>query len=98
MALHAFRPRLLECLKGYDRTTLAADVSAVVTVGVIALPLAAMAATFLLTVMVDLTVAVQIGLVLAALFFIHRISSLTTIEPVGAEVALPQGAAASPCH
>jgi sulfate permease, SulP family len=53
-----------------------------------------MVATFLLTVTVDLTVAVQIGLVLAALFFIHRISSLTTIEPVGAEVALPQGAAA----
>ncbi|HTP61234.1 MAG TPA: SulP family inorganic anion transporter [Burkholderiales bacterium] len=51
-------------------------------------------ATFLLTVVVDLTVAVQIGLVLAALFFIHRISSLTTIEPVGAGVELPQGAAA----
>jgi len=53
-----------------------------------------MVATFLLTVMVDLTVAVQIGLVLAALFFIHRISSLTTIESVGSEVALPPGAAA----
>ncbi|MEO8144048.1 MAG: SulP family inorganic anion transporter [Betaproteobacteria bacterium] len=53
-----------------------------------------MMATFLLTVIVDLTVAVQIGLLLAALFFILRISTLTTIEPVGAEVALPQGAAA----
>ena len=53
-----------------------------------------MVATFLLTVIIDLTVAVQIGLVLAALFFIHRISSLTTIEPVGADVALPPGAAA----
>jgi SulP family sulfate permease len=53
-----------------------------------------MVATFLLTVMVDLTVAVQIGLVLAALFFIHRISTLTTIESVGAGVALPPGAAA----
>ena len=53
-----------------------------------------MVATFLLTVIDDLTVAVQIGLVLAALFFIHRISSLTTIEPIDAEVALPQGAAA----
>lgn len=40
MALHAFRPRLLECLKGYDRHTLAADVGAGITVGVIALPLA----------------------------------------------------------
>jgi len=53
-----------------------------------------MVSTFLLTVMVDLTVAVQIGLVLAALFFIHRISTLTTIEPVGAEAAVPRGAAA----
>ena len=53
-----------------------------------------MVSTFLLTVMVDLTVAVQIGLVLAALFFIHRISTLTTIEPVGAEVAMPPGAVA----
>jgi len=33
---------------------------------------------------------VQIGLVLAALFFIYRISSLTTIEPVA---GLPSGAA-----
>ncbi len=53
-----------------------------------------MVSTFLLTVMVDLTVAVQMGLVLAALFFIYRISTLTTIEPVGAEVPLPEGAAA----
>ncbi len=57
-----------------------------------------MVATFLLTVVVDLTVAVQIGLVLAALFFIHRISSLTTIEPVGAteggDAPLPPGVAA----
>ena len=40
MALHAFRPRLLECLKGYDRQAFAADVAAGVTVGIIALPLA----------------------------------------------------------
>jgi SulP family sulfate permease len=53
-----------------------------------------MLATFLLTVIIDLTVAVQIGLVLAALFFIYRISSLTTIEPAGADVPLPEGAAA----
>ncbi len=56
-----------------------------------------MLATFLLTVMVDLTVAVQIGLLLAALFFIQRISSLTTIEPVtgtGADAPLPEGVAA----
>ena len=53
-----------------------------------------MLATFLLTVIVDLTVAVQIGLVLAALFFIYRISTLTTIERVAAEAPLPEGAAA----
>ena len=40
MALHAFRPRLLECLKDYDRRTFAADVGAGLTVGIIALPLA----------------------------------------------------------
>jgi SulP family sulfate permease len=55
--------------------------------------------TFLLTVMVDLTVAVQIGLLLAALFFIQRISALTSIEPVPARdpagtLVLPEGVAA----
>ena len=40
MALHAFRPRLLEALKSYDRQSLAADIGAGITVGVIALPLA----------------------------------------------------------
>ncbi len=39
-------------------------------------------ATFLLTVMVDLTVAVEVGLGLALLFFVTRISSLTRLEPV----------------
>jgi SulP family sulfate permease len=38
--------------------------------------------TFLLTVVVDLSVAVQVGLVLACLFFIARISGLTRVEPV----------------
>lgn len=37
--------------------------------------------TFLLTVIFDLTVAVQVGLVLACVIFIYRISSLTHIEP-----------------
>jgi SulP family sulfate permease len=36
--------------------------------------------TFLLTVVVDLTVAVQAGLVLACLFYIARISGLTRVE------------------
>jgi SulP family sulfate permease len=47
-----------------------------------------MIATFLLTVIVDLTVAVQVGLVLACIFFIYRIADLTRIE------AIPSGALA----
>ena len=38
--------------------------------------------TFVLTVVVDLTVAVQVGLVLACLFFIARISGLTRVDAV----------------
>ena len=41
-----------------------------------------MLATFLLTVIFDLTVAVEVGLVLASLFFIVRIASVTRIEPI----------------
>ncbi len=37
--------------------------------------------TFLLTVILDLTVAVQVGLVLACIFFIYRMSTLFRIEP-----------------
>jgi SulP family sulfate permease len=51
-------------------------------------------ATFLLTVVFDLTVAVQVGLVLASLLFITRVSSLTRIERVrlpGDLAALPDG-------
>ena len=55
-----------------------------------------MVSTFLLTVIFDLTVAVEVGLVLACLFFIYRISSLTKIEAVTpaslpADLALPPG-------
>ncbi len=35
-----FRPKLLDCLAGYDRAALARDVGAGITVGVVALPLA----------------------------------------------------------
>ncbi len=50
-----------------------------------------MLSTFLLTVIFDLTVAVEVGLVLASLFFIYRISDITRIEPI----ALPgEGAGA----
>jgi SulP family sulfate permease len=41
-----------------------------------------MLATFGLTVVFDITVAVEVGLVLASLFFIWRISSLTRVDPV----------------
>lgn len=44
-----------------------------------------MVGTFLLTVIFDLTVAVEVGLVLASLFFIYRISTLTRVE----EIRLP---------
>ena len=50
--------------------------------------------TFALTVIFDLTVAVEVGLVLSSLFFIYRISSLTKVEPIAlspARSALPGG-------
>ncbi len=40
------------------------------------------AATFLLTVLADLTVAVEVGMVLAALLFIRRVSNTTTVSRV----------------
>jgi SulP family sulfate permease len=49
-----------------------------------------MVSTFLLTVVLDLTVAVEVGLVMACLFFIYRVSSLTRVEPVEA-ATLPAG-------
>ena len=41
-----------------------------------------MLSTFLLTVIIDLSVAVEVGLVLASLFFIYRVSEITRIEPI----------------
>jgi SulP family sulfate permease len=41
-----------------------------------------MLSTFLLTVIFDLTVAVEVGLVLASLLFIYRISDITRIESI----------------
>lgn len=46
--------------------------------------------TFLLTVVFDLTVAVEVGLVLACLFFIYRMSTLFRAEP-SARTGLPPG-------
>jgi sulfate permease, SulP family len=42
------------------------------------------AATFFLTVFADLTVAVEVGIALAALLYIFRIAQTTTVEPVTA--------------
>lgn len=39
-------------------------------------------ATFSLTVLADLTIAVQVGMVLAALLYIHRVSATTTVGSV----------------
>ncbi len=40
-------------------------------------------ATFALTVFADLTVAVEVGMVLAALLYIHSVSSTTTVASIG---------------
>lgn len=48
-------------------------------------------AVFILTVVVDITVAVQVGILAACLTFIYRISSLSRAEPVAIEPAA-QGA------
>ncbi len=41
--------------------------------------------TFVLTVLVDLVVAIEVGVVLAALLFMRRMSEVSTIRPVGGE-------------
>jgi SulP family sulfate permease len=46
---------------------------------------ATLLSVFLLTVVVDLTVAVEVGLIAACLTFIYRISNLTRAEPVSAQ-------------
>ena len=47
--------------------------------------IAVWAATFALTAMADLTVAVEVGMALAALLYIYRISQTTTVETVTPE-------------
>ena len=47
--------------------------------------IAVWAVTFALTVLADLTVAVEVGMVLAALLYIYRISQTTTVAPVTEE-------------
>ena len=38
-------------------------------------------ATFALTVFADLTVAVEVGMVLAAILYIHQVTETTSVEP-----------------
>ena len=47
--------------------------------------IAVWAVTFALTVLADLTVAVEVGMILAALLYIYRISQTTTVAPVTEE-------------
>jgi SulP family sulfate permease len=49
--------------------------------------------TLALTVIFDLTVAVEVGLVLSSLFYIYRISSITRLDPIelGERAQLPDG-------
>jgi SulP family sulfate permease len=48
-------------------------------------------ATFTLTIVFDLTVAVQVGMVLAAFLFMKRMSEVTNVQAVTREFADPQG-------
>jgi SulP family sulfate permease len=47
--------------------------------------------TFFVTVIFDLTLAVELGMVLASLFFIYRMSDLTRVEPVLLPVKVKEG-------
>ncbi len=52
---------------------------------------AVLVTTFLLTVVVDLTVAIAVGMVLAALLFMKRMAESTTVEAVAAELRADHG-------
>ncbi len=47
--------------------------------------------TFALTIIIDITVAVEVGLLLAGVFFIRRMSQLTKVEDVGQEELQAEG-------
>ncbi len=55
-------------------------------------------ATFALTVLFDLTVAVETGLILAAFLFIKRIADTTQVHAMTGETAAPFAASAGPGH
>ncbi len=48
-------------------------------------------ATFLLTVIFDLTVAVEVGLVISCLFFIYRMNTLTSVTQMTLSADTPEG-------
>lgn len=52
-------------------------------------------ATFVLTVVIDITVAVQVGLLMAAVFFMMRMSQMTQLEPISPEELEAEGLRAS---
>ncbi|MEY4084189.1 MAG: hypothetical protein RL483_1558, partial [Pseudomonadota bacterium] len=47
--------------------------------------------TFVLTVVIDITVAVEVGLLMAGVFFIHRMAQLTRFDPVSPEELQAEG-------
>ena len=51
------------------------------------IPLLVRLVTFTLTVVADLTVAVGVGMTLAALLYIYRAAETTTVEPVYADLS-----------
>ncbi|MBI4370948.1 MAG: STAS domain-containing protein [Elusimicrobia bacterium] len=53
---------------------------------------AVLLATFLLTVLVDLTVAVEVGMILAAFLFMRRMAEMTEVDPAALERAGDEGA------
>ena len=55
-----------------------------------------MVGTFLLTVVFDLTVAVEVGLVLACVLFVRRMSALFRADPVAPAAPAAEGASARP--
>jgi len=54
---------------------------------------AVMLATFLLTVLVDLTVAIEVGMVLAAFLFMKRMAEVTNVQAIGADLPEDETAA-----
>jgi SulP family sulfate permease len=48
-------------------------------------------ATFFLTVLVDLTVAIEVGMVLAAFLFMHRMATLTNVSQVTGDLENDEG-------